>query len=552
MFCYQCEQTFRSGGSVGCSVKGVCGKDAPTSDLQDLLVYAAKGIAQYDRAAREAGSVDAEAARFATFALFTTMTNVNFSPARFTALLAEAAAVRDRARQRYAAAARVLGSEPETLTGPAAWQPAPDEDGLLLQAADAGIRAGLEIVGPDIVGLRALVLYGLKGTCAYYHHATVLGRTDDGIDADIVALLAFLAERPTSSEELLAATLRVGRLNLRVMSLLEQANTGAFGAQQPTAVRTTPVPGRAILVSGHDLADLAAVLEVTAGTGINVYTHGELLPGHGYPELKKHDHLVGNYGGAWQDQQRDFAAFPGAILMTSNCLIEPKPAYRSRLFTTGPTGWPGVPHLDRDDLAPLLATAQQLPGFTEDLDESTITTGFGKDAVLGLADQVLDAVKAGQISHFFVIGGCDGAAPGRNYYAEVAERVPDDAIILTLGCAKYRFNGRDFGEIGGIPRLLDIGQCNDSYGALLIAQALAEQLGVEVNELPLTLVVSWFEQKAVAVFCSLLALGLRGVSVGPTLPAFLTPAVLAVLVEQFGVRPVGDPAADVAAAVGAS
>lgn len=550
MFCYQCEQTDRTGARPGCaSAKGNCGKDATTADLQDLLVHAVKGIAQYGAVARALGAPDREADRFVLYAMFTTLTNVNFHAARFVALLRDAALTRDRVKAVCEARARAAGTAVPVLHGPAMWQPAGDLAGLLEQAAAVGIDTGLDKVGADIVGLRALVLYGLKGVCAYAHHARVLGYERDDIYEGVEAALAFLARDPDDVNALLAQALELGRLNLTVMELLDSANTGRFGAQQPTAVRVSPVAGKAILVSGHDLGDLHALLEQTAGTGIHVYTHGEMLPGHAYPVLNAFPHLVGNYGGAWQDQQSDFAHFPGPILMTSNCIIEPMPQYRQRIFTTGPVGWPGVRHLEHHDFSTLIRAAQALPGFPATAPEETITVGFGRHAVLGVADKVIDAVRAGQIRHFFLIGGCDGAAPGRNYYTEFAEQAPDDTVVMTLGCNKYRFNRHAFGDIGGIPRLLDVGQCNDSYSAIRIATALADAFDCGVNDLPLSLVISWFEQKAAAVLLTLLALGLRNIRLGPTLPAFITPGVLAVLVEQFGIRPIGDASTDLAAAL---
>lgn len=550
VFCYQCEQTDRTGARPGCaSAKGNCGKDATTADLQDLLVHAVKGVAQYGALARGMGEPDREADRFVLYAMFTTLTNVNFHAARFVTLLREAAQIRDRVKGVCEAVARDTGTVLPTLSGPATWQPAAELAGMLEQAANVGIEAGADKVGADIIGLRALVVYGLKGVCAYAHHAQVLGYESDEVYAGIEAALDFLAHDPADVDALLAKALELGRLNLKVMELLDSANTGRFGAQQPTSVRVTPVAGKAILVSGHDLGDLHALLEQTAGTGIQVYTHGEMLPAHAYPTLKAFPHLAGNYGGAWQDQQSDFAHFPGPILMTSNCIIEPLPQYRQRIFTTGPVGWPGVRHLEHHDFSTLIQAARALPGFPATAPEETITVGFGRHAVLGVADKVIDAVKAGQIRHFFLIGGCDGAAPGRNYYTEFAEQAPGDTVVMTLGCNKYRFNRHAFGDIGGIPRLLDIGQCNDSYSAIRIATALVDAFECGVNDLPLSLVISWFEQKAAAVLLTLLALGLRNIRLGPTLPAFLTPGVLDVLVEQFGIQPIGEAGADLAASL---
>jgi hydroxylamine reductase len=550
MFCYQCEQTDRSGEQVGChSSRGNCGKDEGTAALQDLLVYVCCGIGQYARRARELGSADSTFADFAAGALFTTLTNVNFNATRFVLLLAEADQVRERARNHYEQAARERGLEPDQLSGPATVELANDMEGLVAQGALVGVDTGMDVLGADIVGLRNLNLYGLKGLCAYTHHATVLGHRSEAVDRGIEAALDFLADPPTELEPLLEHALGLGHLNLEVMELLDAANTGSFGHPTPVEVRVTPVAGKAILVSGHDLGDLRTILELTAGSGVNVYTHGELLPAHGYPELRKHAHLVGHQGGAWQGQHADFAAFPGAIVMTSNCLIEPQPGYKQRVFTTGPAGWPGVRHLTLANLAPVLKAAKALPGFAEDEPARTLTIGFARNAVLSVADTVIAAVKGGDISRFLLIGGCDGAAPGRNYYADVADQAADDTVLLTLGCAKYRFNTHEFGSIGGIPRLLDLGQCNDAYSAVKIATALAEEFECSVNELPLSLFVSWFEQKAVAVLLTLLALGIRNIRVGPSVPAFLTPAAVQLLAERFALKLIGDPTEDLANAM---
>ena len=547
MFCFQCEQTDQSGAVPGCAlVRGMCGKDELTSDLQDVLIHSVKGIAQYNRLARSLGVADAAASEFVLFAMFTTLTNVNFNATKFVGFIAEAAAVRDRVRDAYESAALSAGITPEVPVGAAQFVPQATTAGLVLQARDCTVKP--DGVDPSVVGLRALNLYGLKGVCAYAHHALVLDESDPEVFAGIENTLDFLAGEPSDIDALLGQALALGTLNLRVMELLDAANTGRFGTPEPSAVRITPVQGKAVLVSGHDLRDLCSVLEATAGTGVNVYTHGELLPGNSYPELKKYPHLVGNFGGAWQDQQSDFAAFPGAIVMTSNCIIEPLPSYRQRIFTTGPVGWPGVRHL-AEDFTPAVQAAKARPGFAADEPEKVITVGFGHDAVLGVADKVVDAVKAGDLKHFFLVGGCDGAEPGRNYYTDFALNTPADTTVLTLGCAKYRFNKHEFGDIGGIPRLLDLGQCNDTFSAITIALALADAFECEVNELPLTLVVSWFEQKATAVLLTLLALGLRNIKLGPTLPVYLTPELVEVLVEKFGIGVIGDARSDIAAAL---
>jgi len=550
MFCYQCEQTYRSDEGAGCAgAKGMCGKDAATADLQDVLLYVCEGVGQYLQRARRLGATDIDADRFILFAFFTTLTNVNFNAAKFVELIQQASQIRDRAKALYEDAARATAKIPQTLSGPAAFAPAADMAGLLAQASEAAVRKDAAILGEDVVGLRSLVLYGLKGACAYSHHARVLGEERDAIYEAVEQALDTLAREERDVATLLDQALSLGRANFLAMEALDAANTGAFGAPTPTSVRVTPVKGKAILVSGHDLKDLHAILEATKDKGINVYTHGEMLPAHSYPKLKAYPHLVGNYGGAWQDQQKEFAEFPGPIVMTSNCLIEPQPRYRGRIFTAGPVGWAGIRHIADENFAIVAQAAQALPGFTEDAPEQTITIGFGRDAVLGVADKVVDAVKSGAIRHFFLVGGCDGAAPGRNYYTDFADEAPKDTVILTIGCGKYRFNKHDFGTIGGLPRLLDMGQCNDAYSALVVATKLAEAFGVGVNELPLSLIVSWFEQKAAAVLLTLLSLGVRNVRLGPTLPAFLTPALVDVLVEKFGLQPVGDAKADIAASL---
>lgn len=551
MFCYQCEQTFRSPAGYGCARRmGVCGKDEVTADLQDVLIHALKGIAQYAHRARQLGYTDPRADAFVLSGLFATLTNVNFDPERFEVLLQEAIALRGQLRSEYEKMARQRGLTPSRPSGPATYMPAADRMGLVAQAGEAAITKDRDRLGEDIMGLRAMILYGIKGAAAYAHHAQVLGYESDEIYAGFEEMLDYLAGGPEDKEELFEKALAVGRLNLNVLALLDAANTGCFGSPEPTAVRTTPLKGKAILVSGHDLGDLAALLEQTQGKGIHIYTHGEMLPAHAYPKLRAHVHLTGNYGGAWQNQGREFADFPGAILMTSNCLTEPQPAYRQRIFTSGPVGWPGVPHIANHDFTPVIEAALALPGFEEDAPEKAITTGFGHAAVMNVAERVIAAVKEGAIRHFFLIGGCDGALPGRNYYSKLADAVPQDSMILTLGCNKYRFNQHDFGTVAGIPRLLDMGQCNDSYAAITVAKALADAFGCTVNELPLSLMVSWFEQKAVAVLLTLLALGMRGIHLGPRLPAFLTPALLEALVARFGLKPITTVEDDLALALG--
>jgi len=391
---------------------------------------------------------------------------------------------------------------------------------------------------------------GLKGAAAYADHAQILGFDDDDVYAFFHEALAYLADEPTDSEDLLRWCLRCGEVNLTVMGLLDAAHTATYGDPGPTPVRIEPVKGKAILISGHDLKDLEELLKQTRGKGINVYTHGEMLPAHGYPELRKYKHLVGNYGGAWQLQRQEFDEFPGAILMTTNCLQAPKDSYRDRVFTSGVVGWPGVRHIANRDFAPVIEAARKAPGFAQDGADRTILVGCAHAAVLGLADQVVEAVKAGKIRHFFLIGGCDGAKPGRSYYTDFAKLTPQDTVILTLACGKYRFNKLDFGQIDGIPRLLDIGQCNDAYSAIQIASGLAEAFGTDINGLPLSMILSWFEQKAVAILLTLLHLGVRNMRIGPSLPAFVAPSVLKVLQDKFNLMPITTAEQDLKAILG--
>lgn len=544
MFCYQCEQTAKG---IGCTFQGVCGKDPTTATLQDLLVYATKGIAMYAHRARQLGATDREINVFTLEALFSTVTNVDFDPERIQALIYKAAEIRDKAKALYEQAAQKAGKTPENLGGAASWTPANDQAGLVEQGAAVGVESRKAKYGDDITGLIELITYGLKGAAAYADHAQILGQEDDGVYAIFHEILDYLAGDSFDVGELLAKALKVGELNLKVMELLDAANTGAYGHPVPTAVRITPVKGKAILVSGHDLKDLEELLKQTEGLGINVYTHCEMLPAHGYPGLKKYKHLVGNYGGAWQNQAKEFDEFPGAILMTTNCIQKPRDTYKARIFTTGLVAWPGVTHVANKDFSPVIQAALEAPGFLEDEEEKTIMVGFGRNAVLSVADKVIDAVKSGAIRHFFLVGGCDGAKPGRSYYTEFVEKTPKDTVVLTLACGKYRFNKMDLGDIGGIPRLLDIGQCNDAYSAIQIAVALANAFGVGVNDLPLSLILSWYEQKAVAILLTLLYLGIKNIRLGPSLPAFVTPAALQVLVDNYGIKPISMPDEDLAA-----
>jgi len=546
MFCYQCEQT---GKGTGCTQFGVCGKDPETSALQDLLVHVAQGISQIAHRARQLGVVDHSADVYVVQALFSTVTNVNFDPKRLEGILRKGAEVKAGLLKQYEAACKAKGCEIEVLKGPAQWKPAADLQGLIRQGEDVSIEKRTAALGVDIAATQDLILLGLKGTAAYADHALVLGKEDIAVYAFMHEALDFLLKTDPTMAELLGYALKTGEVNLKVMELLDAANTGTYGDPVPTPVRVTAVKGKAILVSGHDLKDLEGLLKQTEGKGINVYTHGEMLPCHGYPGLKKYKHLVGNYGGAWQDQRQEFDAFPGAILMTTNCIQKPKDTYKARIFTSGLVAWPGVDHIADGNFKPVIDAALAAPGFAADEPEKTILVGFGHAAVLGVAGTVIDAVKSGAIKRFFLIGGCDGAKTGRNYYTDFAQAVPKDCVVMTLACGKFRFNKLDFGTIGGLPRLLDIGQCNDAYSAIKIASALAGAFNCTVNDLPLSLVLSWYEQKAVCILLSLLHLGIKNIRLGPSLPAFVTPAVLKVLVDNFAIKPITTVEADLKAAM---
>jgi hydroxylamine reductase len=549
MFCYQCEQTAKG---KGCDYLGVCGKDDTTATLQDLLVEATKGISIYAHRAAQLGARDPSVDAAVIENLFATVTNVDFDPKRLQTHLNESVAIRNRAKAIYESACSKAGKTPEKVNGATTWQPAADIPGLVAQGKTVAITTRQETLGPDVTGLQELVLYGLKGAAAYADHARALGHEDAGIYATFHEGLDFLAKPNPTVDELVGWAMKAGEVNLRVMQLLDAANTGTYGHPEPTQVRVTPVKGKAICVSGHDLKDLELLLKQTEGKGINVYTHGEMLPCHAYPSLKKYKHLVGNYGGAWQDQAKEFDAFPGAVLMTTNCIQKPRDSYKGRIFTSGLVAWPDVTHIGPDkDFTPVIEAALAALGFTSDVEPAKfITVGFGRNAVMSVAGAVIDAVKAGKIKHFFLVGGCDGAKSGRNYFTEFAQKVPQDCVILTLACGKYRFNKLEFGDIGGIPRLLDIGQCNDAYSAIQIAVALAGAFNCGVNDLPLSMILSWYEQKAVAILLTLLHLGIKNIRLGPSLPAFVTPPVLNVLVEKFNIAPITTADADLKAILG--
>ncbi len=544
MFCVQCEQTIRTPAGNGCAyAQGMCGKTAETSDLQDVLIYTLQGLSAWALAAREHDIVDDEIDAFVPKAFYATLTNVNFDSARIVDYVNQALAYRQQLADRLAALAVQLAELPAA----ARFEPGVELLEQLAHAPQTAVNRGKSEVNEDIMGLRLLCLYGLKGAAAYMEHARVLDQQDSAVAAEFHRIMSWLGTDPSDLDPLFKCAMDIGLLNFKIMEMLDLGETTAFGHPEPTQVRVTPVPGKCILVSGHDMVDLKLILEQTAGTGINVYTHGEMLPALAYPFFKQYPHLVGNYGSAWQNQQKEFATFPGAVVMTSNCIIDPNVGnYSDRIFTRSIVGWPGVTHLEGEDFSAVIAKAQALEGFKHVELEHFITIGFARNALMQAAPAVIDKVKAGEISHFFLVGGCDGDRAERAYYTEFAKAIPQDSLLLTLGCGKYKFNKLDFGDIGGIPRLLDVGQCNDAYSAIQLALALSEAFECGVNDLPLTLVLSWFEQKAIVILLTLLALGVKDIRTGPTAPAFLTPALLKVLEEQFGLKGTTTAEADLA------
>ncbi len=539
MFCIQCEQTMQTPIAKGCQyTMGMCGKTSEISDLQDVLVYMLQGVSAYANSARELGVIDAEADAYIPQAFFSTLTNVNFDAERLVTYSAGAVERKARLKAAYEAACLTQNLKPKELLGAAQFEISAEKAAMLSQAPSAALKRDIADIGEDILGLRLLVLYGLKGVAAYMEHARILGQQDTHVYGEFHRIMATLGEDPSDINELLALAMACGHLNYKVMEMLDKGETEAFGHPVPTNVNMKPVTGKTILVSGHDLIDLQHILEQTLDKGINVYTHGEMLPAHAYPELGgKYPHLVGNYGSAWQNQQKEFANFPGPIVMTSNCLIDPNPgAYADRLFTRNIVGWPGVIHHEGDDYTAVIEKALECEGFQYDEIPHYTMTGFARNALMEAAPAVIEQVKSGNIRHFFLVGGCDGDKKERNYFTEFARATPDDTLMLTLACGKFKFNDLDFGDINGIPRLLDVGQCNDAYSAIQLALALAETFECGVNDLPLSLILSWFEQKAIAILLTLLALGIKDIRVGPTAPAFLTENLIKHLNEQTGLQ----------------
>ena len=535
MFCYQCEQT---AGGKGCTKLGVCGKTPEVANLQDLLIFQIKGISCYaNEIIKKGENVDKSIVSFIENSLFTTLTNVNFDADVHVEMLKQSQKIKDELKKKVGKIKNDTAHVTYTLSD--------SKSEMLKDSKIAGIMYDKEL-DPDIRSLRQTIVYGLKGISAYGHQARELGYYDDEVDNFYVRALEAVCDDNLTVEDLIRWTMRTGEMSIAVMKKLDEANTTVYKNPEPHKVNVHIKKGPFIIVSGHDLKDLEMILEQTEGKGINIYTHGEMLPCHGYPELKKYEHLVGNYGGAWQDQQKEFDNIPGCILMTTNCLMKPRDSYKDRIFTTNVVGWDGVQFIGKNengqkDFTPIIEKALELGGFKEDQEPHEILVGFGHHATLSHAEEIVSAVKDGKIRHFFVIGGCDGARPGRNYYTEFATKVPEDCIILTLACGKYRFNKINFGEVAGLPRLLDVGQCNDVYSAVRIATVLADAFETDVNSLPLSIILSWYEQKAVADLLALLSLGIKGMYIGPSLPAFFSPNVLQYLVDTFDLKPISIP-----------
>jgi hydroxylamine reductase len=546
MFCRQCEQAAKG---TGCEVIGVCGKNPEVAALQDLLLYGLKGLAIYAQKARELGARDMEADMFLIEGLFTAVTNVDFDPVQIAGKLRRCYDEKEKLKSLYESAYREKqgGHAAPIVDGPAGWVIAGSLDALVVQGQAHGVKA--QHADSDVLSAIEIVIYGLKGMAAYANHAFILGKTDEEVFAFFHSALAATADPDKGLMDFVNLAMECGKMNIKVMGMLNEGHVDRYGHPVPTKVQLGTRKNKGILVSGHDLRMLEELLQQTAGKGIDIYTHGEMLPAHGYPGLKKHPHLYANFGGAWQDQHKEFPDFPGAIIFNTNCIQRPAETYKDRLFTWGEVGWPGIKHMTGWNFGEVINKALECPDLP-DAPAKEILVGFGHNAVLGVADKVIEAVKGGAIKHFFLIGGCDGAKPGRNYFTEFAEKVPKDCVILTLACGKYRFNKEEFGDIGGIPRLLDVGQCNDAYSAVQIALALAGAFNCGVNELPLSFVLSWYEQKAHVILLSLLHLGIKNIKLGPALPAYLSPNVLQFLIDNFNIAQIGSVDADLKQTLG--
>lgn len=535
MFCNQCEQTAKG---QGCTQIGVCGKSGDVAALQDLLTYAVQGLSLVAVEARKVNIVDKEVNTFTQQAIFACLTNVDFDPLRFQNWISQCVELREGLKSKVEAA----GGSVTFTSAAASYTPANSIAGLVADGQALDFMNTLD-ENEDLRSLKQITVYGIRGLAAYADHASILGKEDDSIYEYIHETMAAFANGGQDLGALVALALKCGEVNIKAMELLDAGNTETYGHPTPTEVPLGAKAGKAILITGHDLRDLELLLKQTEGKGINIYTHGEMLPCHAYPELKKYSHFYGHFGTAWQNQAKEFPEFPGAILFTTNCIQKPADSYKANVFTTGLVGWPDLVHIGDDkDFTPVIEKALSLPGFTEDTDKGSVLSGFARNTVLGVADKVIDAVKAKAIRHFFLVGGCDGAKPGRNYYTDFVEQVPEDCMVLTLACGKFRFFDKKLGDIGGIPRLLDVGQCNDAYSAIQIAVALAGAFDCGVNDLPLSMILSWYEQKAVVILLSLFSLGIKDIRLGPSLPAFISPNVLDVLVENFDCKPIAETA----------
>ena len=530
MFCYQCEQTAKG---KGCTSVGVCGKTPEVATLQDLLIYLLRGVSQLSIEAKKIGFVNEKTDVFVCEALFATLTNTNFDPKSIVEYIKKSSEIKDQLTNKLKESGQKSYPKNQSIN----FELEQTKEGLIKQGKLVGINSDLTI-DPDLHSLQWLLTYGLKGMAAYAFHAYGLGKKDNKVFDFIYQGLAAPLNSSLSVNDYVGLVMKCGEINIRAMELLDAGNTETYGHPVPTKVPLGAKKGKAIVVSGHNLPDLDEILKLSEGKGINIYTHGEMLPTHAYPGLKKYPHFYGHYGTAWQNQRKEFKEFPGAILMTTNCIQKPVENYKNNIFSTGPVSWPDVPHVSKDDFSAVINRALELPGFLSDTKGKNVTVGFGRNAVLGVAGKVIEAVKSGKIKKFLLVGGCDGAKPGRSYYTDFVEKAPNNTIILTLACGKYRFFDKDLGTIEDIPRLLDIGQCNDAYSAVKIAQALAEAFNVGINDLPLFMVLSWYEQKAVAILLSLLHLGIKNIRLGPSLPAFITPNILKVLVEKFNIKPI--------------
>ena len=543
MYCNQCEQTAKG---IACTKIGVCGKNEEVADLEDVLIYALCGMSLFANEARQKGIVDDALDRFTMEAVFSTLTNVDFDPERFVPMINKTVQLREELKGKVAAA----GGKTDFDHPAATFTPAQTIAELAKQGADLKFIETLDS-DENVRSLKQTLLYGLKGIAAYGDHAAILGQSDPVVAGFMYEALAAMLAEGLTIEDCVPVAMKAGEINLKAMELLDAANTGTYGHPVPTSVPLGHRKNKCILITGHDLHDLELLLKQTEGKGIDIYTHGEMLPCHGYPELKKYDHFYGHYGTAWQNQHKEFPKFPGPVLFTTNCIQKPKDDYKDRIFTTGLVGWPGVTHIEDKDFSAVVEMALAMDGWQDEVDNGSVMVGFGRNAVLGVADKVIDAVKNKDIRHFFLVGGCDGAKPGRDYFTKFVEQVPTDCMVLTLACGKFRFFDKDLGDIGGIPRLLDVGQCNDAYSAIQIAVALAGAFECEVNDLPLSMIISWYEQKAVAILLTLLFLGIKDIRLGPSLPAFISPAVLQFLVDTFDIKPVADtPEEDLKAILG--